>query len=116
MARYRARLNHTVLAESDRVVILEGNVYFPPESLHRVHLSESRHWSVCPWKGLARYYTVVADGVVLPDAAWYYPKPSILARKIKNHVAFWQGVTVEKVEPGREAAAAKGPAHPHGDD
>lgn len=91
----RAVWNKTVLAETPRTVRLEGNHYFPPESLHVEHFIDSAAKSVCPWKGLARYYSVTANGEVNPDAAWYYPHPSPLARRIKNHVAFWNGVTIE---------------------
>ena len=83
-----------VLAETPWTVRVEGNHYFPPESLRREYFLDSRTKSVCPWKGLARYYTVTVQGEVNPDAAWYYPKPSPLAR-IKDHVAFWNGVRVE---------------------
>lgn len=93
--------NGVVVAEAPRTVRLEGNDYFPPESLRREFFSDSRTKSVCPWKGLARYYTVEVDGITNVDAAWYYPKPSPLARRIKNHVAFWHGVEVrgEPEEP-----------------
>ena len=84
-----------VLAETPRTVRVEGNHYFPPESLRREYFLDSRTKSVCPWKGLARYYTVTVQGEVNPDAAWYYPKPSPLARRIKDHVAFWNGVRVD---------------------
>jgi uncharacterized protein (DUF427 family) len=69
-------------------------VYFPPQDVRQEYLIRTRAWSVCPWKGLARYYTIRADGQVNKNAAWYYPHPSPLARKIKNHVAFWNGVQV----------------------
>jgi uncharacterized protein (DUF427 family) len=99
----RAVWDGTVLAEARRTVRLEGNHYFPPESVHREHLIDSPTKSVCPWKGLARYYSVMTDGGVNPDAAWYYPHPSPLARRIKNHVAFWDSVTVEgEPEGGRD--------------
>jgi uncharacterized protein (DUF427 family) len=91
----RAVWNGAVLAEAPRTVLLEGNHYFPPESLHREHLVDSSTTTVCPWKGRARYYTVVVDGATKQDAAWYYPKPSPLARRITNHVAFWNGVRIE---------------------
>ena len=84
-----------VLAETSRPVLLEGNVYFPPEDVRREHLARTRAWSVCPWKGVARYYTVRARGQVNQNAAWYYPHPSPLARKIKKHVAFWNGAQVD---------------------
>ncbi|MCP3821606.1 DUF427 domain-containing protein [Streptomyces sp. A3M-1-3] len=95
MAMLRAVWNGTVIAEAASTVIVEGNHYFPPEALHREYFSESRSRSLCFWKGLARYYTVTVDGRACPNAAWYYPHPSPLARRIKNHVAFWQGVRVE---------------------
>jgi uncharacterized protein (DUF427 family) len=91
----RAVWNGVVLAETERTVRVEGNHYFPPESLRREYFSDSRAKSLCPWKGLANYYTVVVDGTVNPNAAWYYPHPSPLARRIRNHVAFWNGVRIE---------------------
>lgn len=91
----RAVWNGTVLAEAPRTVRVEGNHYFPPDSLRREFFTESKTSSLCPWKGVARYYNVTVDGQVNADAGWYYPKPSPLARKIKNHVAFWRGVTIE---------------------
>ncbi len=102
---YRAVWNGAVLAESDDVVHLEGNVYFPIESLNRDHVVESTSHTVCPWKGLASYYTVQVGDRVNPNAAWYYPHPSPLARKIRNRVAFWHGVRVERVgDDDREPA------------
>ena len=91
----RAVWNGVVLAEALRTIRLEGNHYFPPDSLNPEYFTASRTRSVCPWKGLASYYTVVVDGQANPDAAWYYPHPSPLARRIKDHVAFWNGVCVE---------------------
>jgi uncharacterized protein (DUF427 family) len=91
---YRATWNGAVLAESDNVVHLEGNVYFPAESVNRDDLVENKSHTVCPWKDLASYYTVQIGDRVNPDAAWYYPHPSPLARKIRNRVAFWRGVRV----------------------
>ena len=91
----RAVWNGAVLAEAPQTVLLEGNHYFPADSLRREYLKDSSTTTICPWKGRARYYTVVVDGTVNPDAAWYYPKPSPLARKIKNHVAFSHGVRIE---------------------
>jgi uncharacterized protein (DUF427 family) len=84
-----------VLAESDDVQIVEGNVYFPPESMHREYFSRSETRSTCPWKGLANYYHLEVDGEVNEDAAWYYPEPKDAAKHIKDHVAFWKGVQVE---------------------
>lgn len=97
----RAVWNGVVLAEAPQTVRLESNHYFPPESLHREYLVDSATTTVCPWKGLARYYTVVGDGAANPAAAWYYPKPSPLARRIKNHVAFWNGVRIEGEPEGQ---------------
>jgi uncharacterized protein (DUF427 family) len=90
----RAVWNGAVLAEAPRTVRLEGNHYFPADSLRREYLEDSPTTTRCPWKGRARYYTVVVDGAVNPDAAWYYPKPSPLARKIKDHVAFSPAVRI----------------------
>ena len=92
----RATWNDQVIAESDTYEEVEGNVYFPPESLNQALLRESDHSSICPWKGSARYYDVVVDGAENKDAAWYYPDPKAAASQIKDHVAFWRGVTVER--------------------
>ncbi len=91
----RASLNSVVIAESDKCEIVEGNLYFPPDSLHREHLRASDTRTFCSWKGEASYYDVVVAETVLEDAAWYYPAPKAAAASIKNHVAFWRGVTVE---------------------
>jgi uncharacterized protein (DUF427 family) len=90
----RAIWNDTVLAESDDTVVIEGNHYFPRESLVEEYFSQSEARSVCPWKGTAFYYTITVDGVTNPDAAWEYPNPSPRARDIKDRVAFWRGVEV----------------------
>jgi uncharacterized protein (DUF427 family) len=94
---YRATWNGELLAESDDVVRIEGNVYFPAEAVNPDYLVDSKSHTVCPWKGLASYYTVRVGDRVNPDAAWYYPHPSPLARRIRNRVAFWRGVRVERV-------------------
>jgi uncharacterized protein (DUF427 family) len=99
--RMQAVFNGTVIAESDDTVVVEGNHYFPQESLREEYFASSGTHSVCPWKGLASYYTVDVDGVASKDAAWYYPKPSFLARRVKGRVAFWRGV---QVVPAREEA------------
>ncbi|MFC9464898.1 DUF427 domain-containing protein [Streptomyces coelicoflavus] len=91
--------NGTVLAEADKTILVEGNHYFPPESPHREYFAESRTRSLCFWKGLARYYSVTVGGRTKVNAAWYYPHPSPLARKIKGHVAFWNGAVVEEATP-----------------
>jgi uncharacterized protein (DUF427 family) len=105
----RAIWNGQVLAEAPRTVRLEGNHYFPPESLRREHFVDSPTKTLCPWKGMARYYTVTTDDDVNPDAGWYYPHPSPLARRIKNHVAFAPGVRVEgEREPETGTASGRG--------
>jgi uncharacterized protein (DUF427 family) len=91
--------NGAVLAESARTVRVEGNDYFPPEALRREFFRDSRARSLCVWKGIARYYDVEVDGVVNRKAAWYYPHPSPLARKIKDHVAFWNRVQIQHRDP-----------------
>jgi uncharacterized protein (DUF427 family) len=96
--KLRATWNGTVLAESDDVVRLEGNAYFPPDSLHPERFRPSRAHSVCPWKGIASYYDIVVDDAVNPQAAWYYRHPIPWARKIKGRVAFWGGVQVDAVD------------------
>ena len=91
----RAVWNGAVLAEAEQTVKLEGNDYFPLESIRREFLSDSATTTVCPWKGTASYYSVTVDGKVNTDAAWYYPTPSSKAQEIANHVAFWKGVKIE---------------------
>lgn len=85
-----------VLAESDKTVEVEGNQYFPPEAIHREFFKPSSTHSVCPWKRNASYYAVEVNGKKNADAAWYYPEPKSAASQIKDHVAFWKGVRVEK--------------------
>ena len=92
----KAFWNGTVLAESERYEVVEGNVYFPLEALRRERFRESSTHTTCPWKGVASYYDVVVDGQVNKDAAWYYPEPKDAARNIRGHVAFWKGVQVER--------------------
>jgi uncharacterized protein (DUF427 family) len=94
-----ATWNGTILAESDRTKVVEGNHYFPFEDVRTEHLEASTSTTRCPWKGKASYYSVVVDGAVNPDAAWTYRKPSFLARKINGHVAFWHGVEVTERHP-----------------
>ena len=91
----RAVWHNTVLAESDDTVIVEGNHYFPSDSLRSEYLRPSDTHTTCPWKGEASYYDVVVDGRVNKDAAWYYPQPKDAAAQIKGCVAFWKGVRVE---------------------
>lgn len=91
----KAIWNGAVLAESDQMVQVEGNHYFPPEAVRREFFRDSQTHTVCSWKGTASYYDVVVGGQVNRDAAWYYPAPSAAARNIQGHVAFWKGVKVE---------------------
>jgi uncharacterized protein (DUF427 family) len=95
-AMARAVWNGKVIAESEQTEVVEGNVYFPESSLKREYFRPSSTTSTCPWKGQARYLTVVIEGQDNQDAAWYYPDPKPAARKIKGFVAFWRGVEVEK--------------------
>ncbi|MGQ9516402.1 MAG: DUF427 domain-containing protein [Anaerolineae bacterium] len=90
----KAIWNGAVLAESDKTIVVEGNHYFPPDSVKREYLQPSDTHTTCPWKGVASYYHVVVNGQVNPDAAWYYPEPKEAARHIKDYVAFWRGVQV----------------------
>lgn len=83
-----------VLAQSDKTIEIEGNQYFPPESVDKQYLEESTTHSTCPWKGEASYYTIVVNGNKNPDAAWYYPAPKEAAAEIKGYVAFWKGVSI----------------------
>ena len=91
----KATWQNTVLAESDDTVVVEGNHYFPVESINREYFRESGTHTNCPWKGVASYYDVVVDGEVNKDAAWYYPTPKDAAQQVKDRVAFWRGVRVE---------------------
>ena len=90
----KAVWNGAVLAEAERFEMVEGNVYFPPESLKREHFRPSSTTTVCPWKGTAHYFTVLAAGKENPDAAWYYPEPKPAAENIRGMVAFWRGVEI----------------------
>ena len=90
----KAEWNGAVIAESDKTVVIEGNHYFPPDSLRREYLKSSATTTVCPWKGTANYYSVVVEGQENHDAAWHYPNPKEAAAEIKDHVAFWRGINV----------------------
>ncbi|MFZ1373903.1 MAG: DUF427 domain-containing protein [Nostocoides sp.] len=90
----RAIWNDQVLAESDHTVVVEGNHYFPADSIDWQYFTGSDTHTVCPWKGTASYYTLRVGGQENPDAAWTYPTPSPAAQNIANHLAFWRGVTV----------------------
>jgi uncharacterized protein (DUF427 family) len=86
--------NGIVVAESDETVVVEGNHYFPEDSLRREYFRPSQSMTICAWKGKASYYDVIVDGKTNRDAAWQYRHPFPLAGKIKNRVAFWHGVRV----------------------
>ena len=91
----KASWNGAVIAESDRTEIVEGNHYFPADSLDRRYFEPSDKHTTCAWKGLASYYHVVVNGQRNEDAAWYYPEPKPAARQIEGRVAFWRGVRIE---------------------
>ncbi len=90
----KAVWNGTVLAESDDIVTVEGNAYFPATSLKPEYVKPSSHTSVCGWKGTAQYYSLDVNGAANKDAVWYYPEPKDAAAQIRGRVAFWKGVTV----------------------
>lgn len=92
----KATWNGVAIAESDDYETVEGNIYFPQDSVKREYLSDSDHHTTCPWKGEASYYHVVVDGETNENAAWHYPQPKPAASHIKNHIAFWHGVSVEQ--------------------
>ena len=91
----KAVWNGTVIAESERTKVVEGNQYFPPDAVRRDHLRESSTHTTCPWKGVASYYDVVVGNEVNKDAAWYYPETKEAANDIRGYIAFWRGVSVE---------------------
>ena len=92
----KALWNNQIIAESNSTINIENNEYFPPDSVKKEFLRASLTHSTCPWKGVASYYSVVADGKENIDAAWFYPEPKSAASEIKNYVAFWKGVEISK--------------------
>ncbi len=92
----KAIWNDVILAESDQGEIVEGNYYFPPDSINKQYFKESNTRSNCFWKGEASYYTIEVNGQQNKDAAWYYPTPKEKAKNFQGYVAFWKGVQVEK--------------------
>jgi len=90
----KAIWNGVILAESDETEIVEGNHYFPPNSINREYFQETGTKTVCPWKGTAHYYDIRVNGQVNRGAAWYYPSPTPAAKNIEGYVAFWRGVNV----------------------
>lgn len=90
----KAIWNNRVIAESNETLQIEGNHYFPTDSVKKEFLVDSQTHTTCHWKGTASYYNVIVDGQENRDAAWYYADPSFAAEKIKDHIAFWRGVEV----------------------
>lgn len=90
----KAIWNDAVIAESNNTVVVEGNHYFPLDSIDQKFFTESTHTTTCGWKGLANYFSIEVNGKVNTNAAWIYKNPSKAAEKIKDHVAFWQGVVI----------------------
>ncbi len=90
----KAIWKNTVIAQSDETVVIEGNHYFPADSVRTELLNDSDTTTVCPWKGTASYYNIDADGETNQDAAWSYPAPKDAASEIRGHIAFWKGVQV----------------------
>ena len=91
----KATWNGAVLAQSDRCEIVEGDHYFPPDSMNQEYFQPSNTQTTCPWKGIASYYTIVVEGKKNQDAAWFYPQTKEKAKNIEGYVAFWRGVEVE---------------------
>lgn len=91
----RAIWNNAVIAQSDKTIVVEGNHYFPPDSVDTHYLVKTDTNTVCPWKGTASYYTLQVDGLQNKDAAWYYPTPKDAAKQIAGYIAFWRGVKVQ---------------------
>lgn len=91
----KAIWNGAVLAESDNTVVVEGNHYFPVDTINKQYFTETNTHTTCPWKGVASYYSIEVDGQVNKDAAWYYPSAKEKAKNIEGYVAFWKGIKVE---------------------
>lgn len=92
----KAIWNNQIIAESDETIVVEGNHYFPANSIKEEFFSKSDTFTVCPWKGQASYYTVAVGDEVNQDAAWYYADPKERAKQIQNYVAFWRGIKVSE--------------------
>lgn len=92
----KAIWNGQIIAESNETITVEGNHYFPPNSLNKSFFKESNTHTTCPWKGIASYYSLEVDGKLNSDAAWYYPSPKPAAENIMGYVAFWKGVEVKE--------------------
>lgn len=105
-----ARLGSTQIATSDDIVALEGNAYFPLASVADGVLHPSSTTTVCPWKGIASYYDVHVDGLVVPDGAFTYRHPTPVVRRIKGRVAFWKGIEIDASAPGADGRRPGGVA------
>jgi uncharacterized protein (DUF427 family) len=92
----KAIWNQKIIAESDDIINVEGNSYFPVDSINSEYLKESGTKTVCHWKGTASYYSLEVEGKLNKDAVWYYPDPRPLADGIKGRIAFWKGVEIVK--------------------
>jgi uncharacterized protein (DUF427 family) len=92
----QAKWQDVILAESNDTIVIEGNHYFPPDSLDRQYFLDSNTNTTCSWKGEASYYTIKVGDQVNPDAAWYYPDPKEAAAEIRDYVAFWNGIEIIK--------------------
>ena len=92
----KASWNGVILAESEKVEVVEGNIYFPASAINKDYFSDSETHTTCPWKGEASYYNVEVDGEVNNDAAWYYPETKDAAKNIEGKVAFWRGIEVSE--------------------
>jgi uncharacterized protein (DUF427 family) len=90
----KAIWNGTLIAESDDIVLVEGNHYFPADSLNRDYVTFSNHRTTCAWKGEASYYSLLVDGELNRDAIWYYPDPKPEAEMVRDRVAFQRGVEI----------------------
>lgn len=90
----KAIWKETIIAESDNTIVIEGNHYFPADSIMKEYYIDSPTTTICPWKGTASYYSIVVEDEENRDAAWYYPEPKYAAQQIKGHIAFWKGVEV----------------------
>ena len=90
----KAIWNGATLAESNETIVIEGNHYFPENSINKEYFKPSETHTICGWKGTASYYDVDANGKINKDAAWFYPSPKTEAKEIENYVAFWKGVEI----------------------
>ena len=90
----QARWNGATIADSDETIVIEGNHYFPRDSVDWTLLESTTATTVCPWKGTAHYFTIAVNGALNPNAAWTYPDPKPEAEPIRDHIAFWRGVDV----------------------